>query len=607
MFNEVLLLQSVLQSIAEEKSKSVEEVARKIKSSSKRGIFYNVFFVPMHLGIGLLVPYYMPIGGLLSFWHIKRIGKHIKAVKDDDFALGWAIYRSKRKLKAQGIVIPDRISQVSSIVNRDTHQFSYTTISDAEKLFSRDDKRTLYLGHFQLDNNSKAIYKYIKKTTSISDDELPEIYVSPLDLTKSMVVLGKMGSGKSVFLKNILSQKHYKRAIINDVKGEYVEAFYEDGDIIFNIFDKRSKIWNLFEDISKNTALADIIASSVSSQLSEAERDFWQTAAAKLLKDALLSATFDEKLTISEKFQKVISYINNYKQQALQNDDRTALSVYATLEPVIENFEILSYITKQDDVEYFSAYEFSTSNKKIFLVNTISQQKAQAPLFSAFISTLISILLSKPDTKEDLTLFLLDEFLNIKIPNEVLIPLFTVSRSKGIQLIFAAQFLPDRSKNDIRTQLVLSSRHALVVFKITDENTLSLIENAYGNLEFITTNIQDSFSASKTTGTSVSTDAFNIFRAPRVTTSQSTTFGSSISTSMQRAEKKILDRSVITTLPSYTALTVIEDNTSMFLMKVNKFFYELDKRIIEPYEERDLSGYYREKFTKSHKEENEWA
>lgn len=586
---QTVLLQELV-NLALQNQELTPEIAAKRMRASKRGIFWNSLLIGTHSLVSIFAPPYLVVGLPMTVWHIKRISKHRKAVKDKEYAYGWSLYtyNVSIKLKAMGIILPKKLEEVSSIVKRDTYQFSYTTIGDAIK-YSQTQDRKLYLGHYKLDNTSRAVYKYLTGKTEINQDELPKIYIQPLDLTKSMVVLGKMGSGKSVFIKNILAQGHYNRAIINDVKGEYMESFYEDGDIIFNIYDRRSHVWDIFEDIRQNPALADVIAISITSQLSENERDFWQTAAGKLLKDALLNAAYDGNLTTNQKFQSVIDYIHNYRNKALADDDNTALSVYATLEPLLDNFELLVYITKNsNDVNYFSAHDFAKEEgKKLFLVNTIAHQKAQAPIFSSFISTLISILLSKPDTKEDFSLFLLDEFLNIKIPPEVLIPLFTVSRSKGIQLIFASQFLPEKSHTDKRTQLILSSKYAIVLFKVADENTLSVIENAYGVLEFTTTQTQSSFSHSahhsKTSG---------------ITTPDIETHGLSagLSTSIQRAEKKILDRSVVATLPEYHALTVIEDSSDMFLLKVDKFFYDTTIKKAEAFIQRDLTGFYKQKF-----------
>jgi len=604
---QAILLQEILKQALESHPELTPEIAKKRMRASKRGILWNILWIGTHSLISLSAPPYLILGLPMTLWHIKRIKKHRKASKDEEYAYGWVLYSMNRKLKAMGITLPKSVDEVSSIVNRDTYQFSYTTIAYAKKNYSKTQERTLYLGHYRLDNTSRAIFKYITGKTEIKPEDLPQIYIKPLDLTKSMVVLGKMGSGKSVFLKNILAQGYYRRAIINDVKGEYMESFYEEGDIIFNIYDRRSSVWDIFEDIRQNPALADVIAISTASQLSETERDFWQTAAGKLLKDALINASYDNSLTTSERFQRVIDYINEYRNKALANDDKTALSVYATLEPLLENFELLAYITRTEDVKYFSAHEFAKAEgKKLFLVNTIAHQKAQATRRAHVRTTLISILLSKPDTKEDFSLFLLDEFLNIKIPPEVLIPLFTVSRSKGIQLIFASQFLPERTHADKRTQLILSSRHALVVFKITDENTLNAIENAYGTLEFTTTQIQDSYSTStshsKTTGTSRG-DIQPGFPIPYIPMNYSKShtsthsISSSLSTSTQRAERKILDRSIIATLPEYHALTVIEDNSDMFLLKVERFFYDMKAKKTEPFIQRDLTDFYRQKFS----------
>jgi len=68
---------------------------------------------------------------------------------------------------------------------------------------------------------------------------------------RHIFVVGSSGTGKSTFIKHILSQlRRYEgiRNIVFDLKGEYTSIFYEPGrgDMIFNPIDKRCAQWDIF-------------------------------------------------------------------------------------------------------------------------------------------------------------------------------------------------------------------------------------------------------------------------------------------------------------------------------------------------------------------------
>ncbi|MEZ0323431.1 MAG: type IV secretion system DNA-binding domain-containing protein [Hydrogenothermaceae bacterium] len=451
-----------------------------------------------------------------------------------------------------------------------------------------------------------------KDIKTITEHQKPPIYASNLDLTKSTLVVGKMGTGKSVFLKNLLAQEKYNRAIINDVKGEYVEAFYNpEKDIIFQPFDARSKLWFFFEDIKQEPTLADVISTAMVSQISETNKDFWITAAQKLLKDAILYSSFSEQ---PNKHNAILEYIQTYQKQAIQVNDKTALSIVATLQPILDYFELAGYLEdkylrEEKYDKFFTLFDFvNTDNKqKLFLLNDVAHRTATAPFQTAFLSALISLLLSRPNTKEDFTFFLLDEFLSIKIPEDLLILLFTTARSKGIQLLFATQFLPN-VQNDKRTQIILSSRQLTILFKVVDETTLSTIENTMGDFEFITSTTNTSTSRTVATSSSISNGSlstgFPFGKTATVkSTSTSTSFRRSYSedTEMQRATKRLIDRSYILALPEYHALVHLTDPFQIFLAKVENFYFDFHQKKAEAFERLDLSEFYQSKARMPHK------
>jgi type IV secretory pathway TraG/TraD family ATPase VirD4 len=410
----------------------------------------------------------------------------------------------------------------------------------------------------------------------LTDDEIPvsrAVCFDPLDLTKTILVLGKMGSGKSVFFNNILIQDWaYNRAIIHDLKGEYVEKFYrEDKDIIFNIYDERSYLWDVWGDVKRNPALIKSIAKSIATAVSK-EEDFWVNAAAKLLADAMMYS-----LQRDEGWDGVLKVIAKAKQKAEATNDKTMLSVLSTLSVVEDVFELMSYL-EYKEVKKFSIYEFieKRDKQKLFLMNNPAYQQALSPLFSAFLSALIQILLSRPDTKEDLTMLLLDEFLSLKLSQSDAVTLFTAIRSKGGQLLIGSQYLPTDNKDGWKLQLMLSSRHALFLFKVADQKTIEVLGKLVGTQEWIFNNVTISQSHSE------SSNAIGFDR--RYTKSETT----STSTQLQRNE--FLTPALLNIIPEYHHISFVE---SLIYLGYTHYI-NIPKRN-ETFVQRDLTEFWQYK------------
>ena len=486
------------------------------------------------------------------------------------------IVKSVIKNKRKDVKIPSKADDITSYIVHKGANYEYSKVIDF-----KNQTGELYIANFKVANEVKDFVS----EKLIKEAEKTEIHIQASELTKTLLAVGRMGSGKSVFLKNIYAQRIYNRAVVNDIKGEYVEAFYnKENDIIYNPYDRRTKIWDMFADIRKNPALASVIAESIALSITK-EKDFWVSSASKLLEDGLLSSAYTDA-----SYQTTINYIEKYKDDAVNRSDKTALSVYATLQPVLDVFLLLSYLEKK--VEKFSLYDFasSTDKKTIFLLLDPAHSKAVMPLTNALLTALISILLSKPDTRDDYTLFLLDEFLNIHIPESVLTPLFTVSRSKGIQLILASQYLPADNQSQKLTQLVLNSRHILALFQITEPNTLKTIKENFGEIELTYTekivNVSSNYSTSRE-------KMRGLFHIPN----ESITSGQNSSSQEQikREKRFILDEMKILNMPEHNFIYIQSTPFRIALAKVEKFYYNNEKKN-NYFEEMDLADFYRSRF-----------
>jgi hypothetical protein len=96
------------------------------------------------------------------------------------------------------------------------------------------------------------------------------------------LIMGSTGSGKSTAIKDLLRQlrAHGQRAIVYDISGEYLSAFYRPGiDRILNPGDPRSERWSLWAEVhgpEDYTSLAQSLFPAVGRE------PFWATASAVL-------------------------------------------------------------------------------------------------------------------------------------------------------------------------------------------------------------------------------------------------------------------------------------------------------------------------------------
>lgn len=428
-----------------------------------------------------------------------------------------------------------------------------------------------------MENREKVFldfFMFDERYSAHSNDRVPEAFrsiaVDAIDLTRSLVCLGKMGSGKTKFFESILLQDWaYNRAIIHDLKGEYVEKFYNDErDIIFNPYDSRGQIWDMFADMRRNPALIAKVARGMVFAVNTAG-DFWTTAPANVLSKIFSKAISGYR---GSEYDVVRQEIEKYRQKALESDDKTALSISNTLEILNEIFKLLAHLQIVEGVKSFSIYEFLERKykQKLFLLNSPAYYEAVSPLFSSFLSTLVALMLSRDDTKEDLTLILLDEFLSLKIEQSDAQALFTAVRSKGGQLLIGSQFLPVTGNDSWKSQLILSSKFALVLFPIADEKTIQIISNAVGEQEFIYVSTNRSTSVSKSPGMLMT----------QTTTSYSEGYNE------QRQTAKFITSKLLSTIPKYHHITFLND----FIYLGYTPDWKLEK-VDENFIQRDLSSY----------------
>lgn len=113
------------------------------------------------------------------------------------------------------------------------------------------------------------------------------------------MMIGTTGTGKTTQMRDMLSQvrKHRDRAVVFDLTGAFVEAFYNpETDIILNPMDKRCPSWTLFDE---GTSHADFtnVAAAILPVDGGASEPFWILAARTLFVETCIKLVKEGKAT----------------------------------------------------------------------------------------------------------------------------------------------------------------------------------------------------------------------------------------------------------------------------------------------------------------------
>lgn len=386
----------------------------------------------------------------------------------------YSYFEKKQKFQAQGIKYATSIFDLSSYPNLNFQKngYQWSTVNELKKFSKKD----IFLDKFAFYPMNDSL-KWRDPNVKIEQD----IFLDKLDFTKTMTVLGSMGSGKTEFFHSILNQRPFaQRNIIHDVKGDFVEKHYKHGDYIFNPYDQRGFYWDLWAEMKNNEAYIESFINNILQSQVE-EKDFFTSSAKKILIEIFMKVHhLNYEKSSFAKWKLLNEEISEYEKKG--NDDKTASSIYTTMELVIDMFKFFEYQSNLKNIQTFTISNFLQSNKTLFLLNNASISKKLNPLFTGFTAMLAEQLLSKADTKTDLTLFLLDEYLSLNFDKQTRNKLMTQMRSKGGCLMLGMQYLPKSDKE--HQQLLDSSSYATLIFKLNDNETVKhmidkLDENEY--------------------------------------------------------------------------------------------------------------------------------
>lgn len=289
----------------------------------------------------------------------------------------------------------------------------------------------------------------------------PHISIPKKLATRSLSIVGGVGSGKTVIMSQLIEQsirKHY-RAIIADVKGDFTTIFYRRKYKYTRLFcpwDARSVVWDVSKDID-TVDYAIAFANGLTAGKGNGNDTYWRTGASEIIAGAIIGlmtrnphkwtfAQLASTLTMEQK--DLYTFLAKYRPTASNfispdaksgGDMMGTLSSYTRL--IIQLAQAWQYT---DDREMFSWKEWATNNstkQRQIIIQSGPDKSTTQMLFASifnYLSNMVKNPAVLPDDEERRTLcFFLDElpqFGRFDIDDLIL-----VGRSKGCVITLGFQ------------------------------------------------------------------------------------------------------------------------------------------------------------------------
>lgn len=331
--------------------------------------------------------------------------------------------------------------------------------------------------------------------------EKTRLHFAPLDMTKSLLCVGPMSSGKTLFFKNLIAQNWYSRLLARDAKGADFSPILADGKIgfVMNMYNnERAAIWDVMREKNFLIMIEAVALDLMVGAVGESKDQFFAGSAADRVKNMFETAYLKGK-TSEARWAILEEEIQNYEQRATAPKTTENKDVWNNFLLVKET--LLFWIWRvQNAQKTFTISDYLHGNMRLIMNGSEQTMKSY---YSAFISALVDEMLRMPDSETDFTFLLFDEYLTMPLSEPTRLKLHTMIRSKGGCLCTGMQFLPG---DEVAKQQILdSSKYATILFNLQDKNTAEHFKHYFGEAKF--KELEKSYSKNKhdyTTSVSVS-------------------------------------------------------------------------------------------------------
>lgn len=442
------------------------------------------------------------------FWDYSRAGEELSKFAPN---IGSKPLKSKQKggwTWTSAAKLREKFSADKSIQNQKTHEndFLEDVVDLAVSCFKSkssdkpiQNRKSIFIDQFRYfeETTTKCSPFFIGK----SKMEATRLYFSPIDMTKSILVIGPMGSGKTEFFFNLIFQNWYKRTLIRDAKGADFSPVLVDGKrgFVMNMYNnERAIIWDIMSEKNFLIMIEAVALDLMIGAVGESKDQFFASSAADRVKN-MFEVAFLTGSSSQARWAALEEEIKNYERIATAPKTTENKDVWNNFLLVKET--LLFWIWRvQNAKKTFTISDYLHSDMRLMMNGNEQTMKSY---YSAFISALVDEMLRMPDSKTDFTFLLFDEYLTLGMSESTRLKLHTMIRSKAGCLCDGMQFLPG---DEVAKQQILdSSKYATILFNLQDKNTAEHFKHYFGEAKF--KEVEKSYSKNKhdyTTSVSVS-------------------------------------------------------------------------------------------------------
>lgn len=322
---------------------------------------------------------------------------------------------------------------------------------------------------------------------------------------RHIFVAGTTSAGKSVCLNNYLRRlntvkivsPHVNKAVIYDVKGEFTSKHYQDGDIIFYPFDRRSIAWSFFNEITDYPDL-DVLCTSLYEAPKDSKDIYWYNAARDVFRTGLFYLLREDKTSnrdIWEFFSQPLQQIRDALYTlpvreigALKHIDKADSNQAASVISILqERLTFFRYLTDRDGPFSFRKFIRDDSDRRnLFLMNIRRYDAIFRPLMTYVIDIMTREVLTLPDSYTRRITFVIDEFGSLGKMASIF-DFLTMGRSKGAFLVLANQDLGSVGNlyGQDQKETFFNNFNLHLIFRINDPTTAEFLSKAFGEREVV--------------------------------------------------------------------------------------------------------------------------
>jgi len=327
-----------------------------------------------------------------------------------------------------------------------------------------------------------------EKDKRFEDNVAKNLNIPRISLSTGLCIMGSPGKGKSVLINRIIKQvpnNETTKSIIVDVKGEFVEKFYNNNtDYILCPADVRSVRFDLYKLIRTRVDAAFVSEILVPDD-KQTQDPHWTAAARAIMEGVLIYSSkhklsnlqiFEltsnhEKLIEIKEDEEVLLIVGNYLRSSSDGKiDKETASILSSLARKAKTLQYLKYLDELKDNDIIELKKWLQNGKggKLFLLATENLSKVFSPLYGVIISYLMSNILDSNDNRNLNFYFFLDELPQLgKALGENLEKALAVGRSKGIKIVMAMQSYSQIKKEfgEKEAESILDTTNSYIVFQ----------------------------------------------------------------------------------------------------------------------------------------------